>query len=110
MLFTGYHKGDIAQLGIDARNCALLDSACISTVCGEIWLENYLSSPDHEDRRKLKRFIGQKSFKFGGRERLKSKGEYNRPAVIAGKEVTIITDVVESDIPLLLSRQAMKTA
>ena len=32
------------------------------------------------------------------------------PAVIAGKEVTIKTDVVESDIPLLLSRTAVKKA
>ena len=30
--------------------------------------------------------------------------------MIAGKEVTIKTDVVESDIPLLLSRTAMKKA
>ena len=58
----------------------------------------------------MKSFIGQKTFKFGGGERLKSKGEYNLPAVIAGKEVTIKTDVVEFDIALLLSRQAMKTA
>ena len=110
VLFTGYHKGDIAELGIDARNCAVLDSACSSTVCGDIWLENYLNSLDHEDRRKIKRSIGRKTFKFGGGERLKSKGEYNLPAVIAGKEVTIKTDIVVSDIPLLLSRQAMKTA
>ena len=110
VLFTGYHKGDIAQLGIDACNCAVLDSACSSTVCGEIWLENYLNSLDHEDRRKIKRSIGKKKFKFGGGERLKPKGEHNLPAVIAGKEVTIKTDVVESDIPLLLSRRAMKTA
>ena len=109
VLFTGCHKGDIAQLGIDARNCAVLDSACRSTVCGVIWLENYLNSLDHEDRRKIKRSIGQKKFKFGGGERLKSKGEYNLPAVIAGKEVTIKTDVLESDIPLLFSMQAMKT-
>ena len=108
--FTEYHKGDIAQLGIDARNCAVLDSACSSTVCGEIWLANYLNSLDYENRRKIKRSFGQKTFKFGGGERLKSKAEYNLPAVIAGKEVTIKTDVLESDIPLLLSRQAMTTA
>ena len=30
--------------------------------------------------------------------------------MIAGKEVTIQTDVVDSDIPLLLSRTAMKIA
>ena len=49
-------------------------------------------------------------FKFGGETCFKSKGEYSLPAVIAGKEVMIKTDVVESDIPLLLSRTAMKRA
>ena len=98
VLFTGYHEGDIAELGIDVRNCAVLDSACSSTVCGDIWLENYLNSLDHEDRRKIKRSIGRKTFKFGGGERLKSEGEYNLPAVIVGKEVTIKTDIVVSAI------------
>lgn len=32
------------------------------------------------------------------------------PANIAGKDVTVKTDVVDSDIPLLLSRAAMKIA
>ena len=41
---------------------------------------------------------------------MRSKGEYCLPAVIAGKVVMIRTDVVGSDIPLLLSRSAMKTA
>ena len=36
--------------------------------------------------------------------------EHSLPAVIAGKEVMIKTDVVESDIPLLLSPTAMKKA
>ena len=67
------------------------------------------TSTHNEARRKSKRSIGQKTLKFGAGERFKSKGEYNLPAAIAGKEVTIKTDV-ESDIPLLLSKQAMKTA
>ena len=37
-------------------------------------------------------------------------GEYRLPVVIAGKEAIIKTDVVKSDIPLLLSRTAMKKA
>ena len=49
-------------------------------------------------------------FKFGGGTCLQSKGEYSLPVVIAGKEATVKTDVVESDIPLLLSRTAMKKA
>ena len=34
VLFTGYNKEEIYQLGVDARNCAILDSACSSTVYG----------------------------------------------------------------------------
>ena len=33
ILFTGCNKDEIARLGVDARNCAVLDSACSSTVC-----------------------------------------------------------------------------
>ena len=62
------------------------------------------------DKKKIKQTVGQRTFKFGGGERLKSKAEYSIPAVVAGKEVTIRTGVVDSDIPLLLSRKAMKTA
>lgn len=110
VLFTGFNKGEIVQLGIDAHNCAVLDSACSSTVCGRNWLEKYVNTLNEKDRMKIKQTVGQRTFKFGGGERLKSTGEYSLPAVVAGKEVLIMTDVVESDIPLLLSRKAMKTA
>ena len=49
-------------------------------------------------------------FVFGGGNQLKSDGEFRLPAEIAGKEVRIKTYVVQSDIPLLLSRNTMKTA
>ena len=110
VLFTGYNKAEVHQLGIDARNCAVLDSACSSTVCGEDWLGSYIHSLDEFDKKKVRQTAGEKMFKFGGETRLKSKGEYHLPAILAGKEVTITTDVVESDIPLLLSRSAMKRA
>ena len=47
-------------------------------------------------------------FKFGGGTCLKSTGEFSIPAVLADKAVTIQTDVVQSDIPLLLSKDSMK--
>ena len=110
VLFTGYNIEEVRRLGIDARNCAVLDSACSSTVCGDNWVNSYIESLDKDDKAKVKQSAGQKVFKFGGGTCLKSKGEYSLPAMIAGKEVTIKTDVVESDIPLLLSRAAMKKA
>ena len=48
--------------------------------------------------------------KFGNNGRLPSEGKYFIPATLARKEVILEMDVVDSDIPLLLSKQAMKKA
>ena len=110
VLFTGYNKEEVHQLGIDARKCAVLDSACSSTVYGEDWLCRYIYSVDEFDKKNVRQTACEKMFKFGGETRLKSKGEYHLRAIFAGKEVTITTYVVESDIPLILTRSAMKRA
>ena len=39
---TVYNKEEIHQLRVDARNCAVQDSACSSTVCDENWLDSYI--------------------------------------------------------------------
>ena len=109
VLFTQYDKDDTAQQEINNSNFAVLDSACSSTVCGENWFNNYLESLGRCDKRKVKHNVSRKTFKFGGGNKLKSKGEYWLPAVIAGKEVAIKIDVIKSDILLLLSQRAMKT-
>ena len=89
VLFTGYNKEEVRHLGVDTCICAVLDSACSSTVCGDSWINNYIQSLDTDDRQKVKQTEGQRIFKFGGGTCLKSKGEYSLPAVIAGKEVMI---------------------
>ncbi|CAC5372113.1 unnamed protein product [Mytilus coruscus] len=95
--------GDIVELGNDARNCAVLDSACSSTVCGKTWLNSYISSLNEEDREKVVNHSGHKVFNFGGGTRLKSVGESwsamkktgvkmdleNDTAIIMGKEVSL---------------------
>ena len=110
VLFTGYDKGAVAQLGSEARNCAILDCACSSTVCGQTWLDCYIDSLHENDRNKVIIKPGEKVFKFGGGEVMKSKTSVEIPAILAGQEVTIKTDVVDSELPLLLSVNAMKKA
>ena len=110
VLFTRYNKDEIEQLGIDARNCAILDSACSSTMCGENWIGSYINSLNEDDKKKSRQTVGEKTFKFVDGTRMKSKAEYCFPAVIAGKEETIKPDVVGSDIQLLLSGSTMKKA
>ena len=42
VLFTGYNKSEIGQLGEETINCAVLDTACTSAVCGTRWLQCFL--------------------------------------------------------------------
>ena len=51
-----------------------------------------------------------RTFKFGDGNKLNSLYEVILPCVVADIEVSIITDVVDSGIPLLLSKEAMKRA
>ena len=110
VLLTGFNKDNAKLFSKEARKCAVLDSACSSTVCGESWLEDYLMSLDEKEREKVSYVPSDKMFKFGGGERLKSGGHYIIPATVVGKEILIKTDVVQSDIPLLLSKESMKKA
>ena len=62
VLFIGFQKEEISHLEIDARNCAVLDSACSSTVCEENWINSYIASLDEHDKRKIQKSEGQKVF------------------------------------------------
>ena len=51
-----------------------------------------------------------RTFKFGDGNKLKSLFKVTLSCITANIEVSIITDVVDSDIPLLLSKDPMKRA
>ena len=110
VLFTGSLKNEIRQLGHEAANCAVWDSACSSILCGESWLSVYVASLDSDLQKDIKKQDGTRIFKFGGGECLKSIAQYDIPAYLVGKKIIIRTDVVPSDIPLLLYLNAMKKA
>ena len=92
----------------EVSNAAVLDSACSSTVCGQVWLDNYIKSLSDDLKSEVVFENSALVFRFGNGGQLVSKGRCNIPAVVAGVQVCIATDVVDSDIPLLLSKGAMK--
>ena len=110
VLYTGYNRSKIRELGVEAHNCAVLDCACTSTVCGQNWFEAFRDSLSDVDSAKIEENPGTKLFRFGGGTVLGSKGSFKIPVYVAGMNLYIVTDVVESDIPLLLSKSAMKKA
>ena len=108
VLYTGCVTDENAEIKTNSSDCAVLDSGCSSNVCGKLWFDNYLKTLDQEDRDEIYYSSGKKLFTFGCGTQLKSKGECIIPAFIADRRVKIKTDVVDSEIPLLLSRNGMK--
>ena len=109
IMFTGSSEVFISELQKESVQMGVLDSACTSTVAGEKWFNDYIESLEIGEREQIVQSPGFRTFRFGGGTILKSKGEYIIPALVAGNHVKIRTDVVESDIPLLLSLSAMKS-
>ena len=61
-------------------------------------------------RKKIVKIKGVRTFKFGDGNKLNSHYKVVLLCIITDIEVSIITDVVNSDIPLLLSKYTMKRA
>ena len=94
----------------ETLNSVVLDSACTKTVCGEKWLKCYLDTLPLEESEKIIREDSDSRFQFGYGEPLESQGAVNIPAKIGSNDVFIKTDIVDTDLPLLLSKQSMKEA
>ena len=106
-----FSKGKISDLCTEASGCAVLDTACPNTVTSKKWMYDYMNNHlSNADRKKVVKTQGVKHFKFGGGPVIVSEAEMKIPAVVAGKKVMISTSVVDTNVPLLLSVQALSKA
>ena len=92
----------------ETLNLAVLGSGCNKTVCGQEWLKCYIESLCDDDRRKIQEFNSETEFKFGDGKVVGSEKTVVIPCNIAGKNVSLKTDVVKSEIPLLLSKEVWR--
>ena len=90
--------------------CMVLDSGTTSTVGGIEWFNCFMETLPENARKKVKTFKGTRTFRFGSGKRLPSLKRVILPCVIGGVRVDISTDIVDADIPMLLSKSAMKKA
>ena len=88
----------------------VLDSGCGKTVCGHDWMETYLDTLDETELEEVKFEESSTRFKFGNGQIYTSSGRVIFPAVLGEKQVLIGSDVVNTEIPLLLSKSTMKKA
>ena len=103
------NKDDSSLLG-EPIGCAVLDSGCNKTVCGLEWYNCFLDTLPEKASKKIETKESTTTFRFGNDQTLRSKFKVTIPCIIGGVRVDINTDVVESSIPLLLSKTAMKKA
>ena len=86
----------------------LLDSCCTSNVMGSKWIENFISNMSEEDLKEVKKTNSTSAFKFGDEPAVSSAEKVTFPCYILGERTTLSADVVDRNIPLLISKGEMK--
>ena len=108
-LFTqDTHKCYIEKFVGETLNCAVLDSGCTKNVCGKTWLDSYLNTLTGKNAQKVVEESSSSSFRFGDGNRKTANKSVTIPARIGHEDIMIKTDVTDSDLPLLLNKEAMK--
>ena len=88
----------------------VIDTGCVKSVAGKNWFAEFCNTLSPSTRSKIKREESNKCFKFGGEMKKTSIGLYTVPCSVGKQNVNLSLDVVESDIPCLISKEAMKRA
>ena len=91
---------ELTTFSVEAQNCAVLDTAYGSTVCGQQWFSTYMDSVGRDQVS----LVQPSSSSI-----IPSLGTYEIPIRMADIRIQWWTDVVDCDIPLL-SKTAMKKA
>ena len=94
----------------EAFNTAVIDTACTKTVCGSNWLHQYVESLDDESQKEIICSESKTPFKFGDGKTVYSNQLVKFPARIGSKDCSIEAEVVDCELPLLLSKDSLKRA
>ena len=86
----------------------VVDSGCIQTVCGQAWLDSYMESLSHKDKKSIVSERSSGRYRFGSGALFKSLKRVTLPVYLGKLRTRISTDVVECEIPLLLSKNSLK--
>ena len=96
-------------LGYEASNKAVIDTGCSSTVAGQDWVNTFIETLTEKEKKSVVYRESKKYYKFGSGV-LKAINSMELPCQIGDKNVRLTVDIVDSDIPLLLSAASLKKA
>lgn len=92
----------------ETLNMAVIDSGCPTTVCGDKWYSNYMESMSEEEKHNVKTEDSKAVYRFGDSAPSPSLKKVFLPITINDMNMYLPTDVVEVDVPLLLSKETLK--
>ena len=77
-------------------------------MCGTDWYKDFVHNMSVADKKHVQEFEIQVPYKFGGNEVVYSYKRSHIPVYVGNHRCTLETEVVNLDLPLLISKQAMK--
>ena len=108
VMYTTDRK-ELSRFTAEAINCGALDSCCTCTCAGKKWFSIYVQALPADMKHKVEGpFKSGKTFMFGNEGKLTAEQAYRIPIRVAGKIRMIQVEIIDSDIPLLLSKVEMK--
>ena len=112
-LFVGFSSeeeksSNLSKLVEDSSCSAIVDCGASASVCGKFWLEDYLKNLSEYERGQISEKESKTSFTFGDGKSYQSLKCVTLPCYIGKNKANITTDVVECNVPLLLSKKALK--
>ena len=112
ILFQGDfdHPSELEGLLSESWNAAVLDNGVSKTLCGRVWLDSYIDSLSEDQKANIVFQTSYSIYCFGAGKTFKSSKKTQIPAEIGSHNVSIETDIINSNIPLLLSSAYIKRA
>ena len=94
----------------EAAMSAVIDTACTKTVAGNQWFDDYCSKLGPKRLCQIQYFPSDTMFKFGDGRKVQAKQRVLMPIEVAGKCVSLETEIVQEKLPLLLSKSSLQKA
>ena len=102
---------DLSFLVYETLACAVIDSGCTKTVVGRSWADHYLETLDDKERKIMTSVEACNiPFRFGDGKEILSKEKIKIPGCIGTHKILFEANVVDCEIPLLLSKASLKKA
>ena len=86
----------------------LVDCGASRTVTGTKWADDYVDSLPSHDQSSVSYSSSNSIYRFGDGQRVQAQRSITFPAYIGPKRIFITSDIIDKDIPLLLSKRFLK--